>query len=171
MAGRLLRTGGAPSASSGQAGGLRRKAEPRSREAHQPISPSKGTQPRLDQSTRREEPAEPAGAGFSATFQHRVHWSLSIPALPHLCLMVSNLRMRVETPEDVERRLTRKQAALQLAIGMFVSDDATLGRAAGTAGMTQLSFLQELGKRHISIHYGPQELEQDLETIAELPLG
>ncbi len=76
--------------------------------------------------------------------------------------------MNVSLPKKIEERLTPKQAALQLAIGMFVSEEATLGQAAEIADMTQAGFLRELGQRHVPIHYGTHELEEDLKTGAEL---
>jgi predicted HTH domain antitoxin len=73
--------------------------------------------------------------------------------------------MNVTLPHSLEDRLSPKQTALHLAIGLFVSEEATLGQAAETAGMTQAAFLKELGKRHISIHYGEEELDADLRSI------
>ena len=51
---------------------------------------------------------------------------------------------------------------LHLALGMFVSEAATLGQAAEVAGLTQTDFLRELGARRIPIHYGREELSEDL---------
>ncbi len=76
--------------------------------------------------------------------------------------------MNVSLPKQIEERLTPQTAALQLAIGMFVSEEATLGQAAEIAGMTQAAFLRELGQRRIPIHYGAAELMEDLQTVAEL---
>ena len=41
-------------------------------------------------------------------------------------------------------------------------------QAAQIAGLPQATFLRELGKRRIPIHYGPQELAEDLKAIEEL---
>ena len=61
-----------------------------------------------------------------------------------------------------------KATPLPLAIGLFVTDEATLGQAAGVAGLSQADFLLELGKRHISIHYGTEELAEDLRAVESL---
>jgi predicted HTH domain antitoxin len=71
-------------------------------------------------------------------------------------------------PPSVEKSLSPERAALPLAIGLFVSEEATLGQAAQIAGLPQTAFLLELGKRRIPIHYGPEELAEDLRAIDEL---
>jgi predicted HTH domain antitoxin len=58
--------------------------------------------------------------------------------------------------------------ALHLAIGLFVSDESTLGQAAEVAGLSQADFLRELGQRRIPIHYGREELAADLQTVEVL---
>jgi predicted HTH domain antitoxin len=58
--------------------------------------------------------------------------------------------------------------SLALAIGKYVSEDVTLGQAAQVAGMSQADFLHELGKRRIPIHYGAEELAEDLKAVETL---
>ena len=71
-------------------------------------------------------------------------------------------------PENIEARLSPQSTALHLAIGLFVSDEATLGLAAEVAGLSQAEFLRELGKRRIPILYGAEELSEDLRTVESL---
>lgn len=73
--------------------------------------------------------------------------------------------MQLTLPEAIETKLSPREAVLHLAIGMFVSEEATLGQAAEIAGLTQAAFLKELGRRHISIHYGMKELAEDLRVV------
>jgi len=73
-----------------------------------------------------------------------------------------------ELPEQLEKRLTKRETALHLAIGLFVDEETTLGQSAEIAGMSQAEFLRVLGRRHIPIHYGVEELNADLATVAEL---
>ena len=73
--------------------------------------------------------------------------------------------MELILPDAVEARLSPKDVALHLAFGLFVTEDATLGQAAEIAGLTQPAFLKELGRRRIPIHYGPQELAEDLRVV------
>ena len=76
--------------------------------------------------------------------------------------------MELTLPESLRTRLSPKDAALHLAIGLFVTEEATLGQAAQTAGLSQADFLRELGRRRIPIHYGVEELEADLEVVEAL---
>jgi predicted HTH domain antitoxin len=73
--------------------------------------------------------------------------------------------MQLTLPEEVETRLSPKDAALPLALGLFVTEEVTLGQAAEIAGLTQAAFLKQLGRRRIPIHYGPQELAEDLRAV------
>lgn len=76
--------------------------------------------------------------------------------------------MEVTLPKPLDERISPSSAALHLAIGLFVSDEATLGQAAQTAGLSQAEFLRELGRRRIPIHYGAEELEADLAAVEAL---
>jgi predicted HTH domain antitoxin len=55
-----------------------------------------------------------------------------------------------------------------LGIGLFVTEEATLGQSAQVAGLSQSAFLKELGRRQIPIHYGSKELAADLQTVESL---
>ena len=77
--------------------------------------------------------------------------------------------MQLTLPSDVESRLTPRAAALHLAIGLFVTEEATLGQAAEVAGLAQSDFLKELGRRRIPIHYGMDELNEDLKVLESFP--
>jgi predicted HTH domain antitoxin len=76
--------------------------------------------------------------------------------------------MQLELPSEVEARLSPESVALHLAIGLFVTEEATLGQASAVAGLPQAQFLRELGRRRIPIHYGADELAEDLSAIAQL---
>lgn len=76
--------------------------------------------------------------------------------------------MELVLPKPWEKRLSPQSAALHLAIGLFVSEEATLGQAAQAAGLSQADFLLELGRRRIPIHYGMEELAEDLKAVEEL---
>ena len=76
--------------------------------------------------------------------------------------------MQLTRPKPLEDRLSPVEACLHLAIGLFVSDEATLGQAANTAGLSQSAFLKELGMRHIAVHYGKDEFADDLQAVEDL---
>jgi predicted HTH domain antitoxin len=73
--------------------------------------------------------------------------------------------MQLTLPDAVESKLSPRKAALHLAIGLFVSEEITLGQAAEIACLTQKDFLKELGSRRIPIHYGMDELAEDLKVV------
>lgn len=79
--------------------------------------------------------------------------------------------MQLTLPAAVETRLSPREVALHLAIGLFVSEEATLGQAAEIAGLTQALFLKELGRHRIPIHYGPDELAEDLKVVESFHNG
>ena len=76
--------------------------------------------------------------------------------------------MILTLPKRLEARLSPQSTALHLAIGLFVAEEATLGQAAEVAGLTQADFLRQLGRRHIPIHYGADELRGDLQAVETL---
>ena len=76
--------------------------------------------------------------------------------------------MQLTLPAAIETKLSPKDAAFHLAIGLFVTEEVTLGQAAEIAGLTQAAFLKELGQRRIPIHYGPEELAEDLRMVEAL---
>jgi predicted HTH domain antitoxin len=76
--------------------------------------------------------------------------------------------MTLTLPQNVLGALTPESAAFHLAIGLYVSKEATLGQAAAVAQMTQGGFMRELGKRKIPLNYGPDDLAADLRAVEEL---
>ena len=71
-------------------------------------------------------------------------------------------------PERLQHRFSPEFAALHLAIGLFVAEEATLGQAAEVARLSQTEFLRELGRHRIPIHYGAEELAEDLRVLEAL---
>jgi predicted HTH domain antitoxin len=65
--------------------------------------------------------------------------------------------------------LTEKELRCELAIALFQTERLTLAQAATVAEQTQLEFQKVLASRRIPIHYGPQELDDDLQTIQRIP--
>jgi len=76
--------------------------------------------------------------------------------------------MTITLPPELEKQISPAEAALHLAIGLFADDKVTLGQAATIAGISQPALLQELGKRKIPLHYGAEDLEQDIATVNKL---
>jgi predicted HTH domain antitoxin len=74
--------------------------------------------------------------------------------------------MVIEMPEQIAARLTPEVAALNLALGLYASEEVTLEQGSRIARMSQPEFLKELGKRRIPFHYGIEEFEEDMATIS-----
>lgn len=82
--------------------------------------------------------------------------------------MVHSSIMNLTLPKPLDERLSPRDVALHLAIGLFVSEEATIGQAAATAGLSQRDFLRGLGIRRIPLHYGEEELTEDLRQVDAL---
>ncbi len=78
--------------------------------------------------------------------------------------------MTITIAENVAKRagLTEADILLRIALELFKEEKVTLGQAAQIAEMHQALFQKELAKRKIPIHYGLQELENDMRTINRL---
>ena len=76
--------------------------------------------------------------------------------------------MTLTIPSLADDKLAPAVARVHLAVGVFTGGEATLGQAAEIAEMSQADFLKELGRRGLSVHYGREEFQEDLRTIAEL---
>jgi predicted HTH domain antitoxin len=73
--------------------------------------------------------------------------------------------MTITLPDALERSLTVESARLNLAIGLFSAETLTFGQAAELAGLAAGEFQQELARRKIPLHYGLEELDEDLKTL------
>jgi predicted HTH domain antitoxin len=60
-------------------------------------------------------------------------------------------------PQEQEGRLR-----LELAIALYCQGILGLGKAAELARLTPLRFDEELGRRHVPMHYGDLEMAQDV---------
>jgi predicted HTH domain antitoxin len=78
--------------------------------------------------------------------------------------------MQIVLPPDIERKPTQADAALHLAIGLFVDKRVTLGQGASVAGLSVPAFLAEIGKRRIPVHYELEDAIADIETVANMPV-
>jgi predicted HTH domain antitoxin len=75
--------------------------------------------------------------------------------------------MVIELPDSILAKapLTEQNIKLLLAITLFREELLTLGQAATLADLPQLIFQKELAKRKIPVHYGVEELRQDLQHL------
>lgn len=75
--------------------------------------------------------------------------------------------MVIEIPDVLlaKTQTTERDVRLLIAIALFREELLTLGQAASMAGLPQLIFQQELGKRKIPVHYDVEELKEDLKRM------
>jgi predicted HTH domain antitoxin len=67
--------------------------------------------------------------------------------------------------------LDERDALVDIAIGLYKRQTVSLGRAAEVAGVSTVELLGELGRRHIPINYGVEELHEDLSTVDSLGIA
>ena len=78
--------------------------------------------------------------------------------------------MAIVVPDEVltASGLTEDEMRLELSLLLFEQERLTLGQASRLAGMRQPDFMHALAERGLSLHYGVEDFEQDLRTLAEL---
>lgn len=64
--------------------------------------------------------------------------------------------------------LDEHDAVVDIAIGLYKRQAVSLGRAAEVAGISSVELLAELGRLHIPINYGVDELREDVATLGKL---
>jgi len=75
--------------------------------------------------------------------------------------------MPLTIPDEVlaAARITEPELRREVAVTLFQQERLTLAQASRLAGMSQGAFQRLLAERHIPVHYGLEEFEQDLRTI------
>ena len=75
--------------------------------------------------------------------------------------------MTITIPDTAIQKagLTEASIKLEIALTFFQMDILTLAQAANIAGLHRMQFQEELARREIPIHYGVNELEEDLNTL------
>jgi len=64
---------------------------------------------------------------------------------------------------------SEQDALVDIAIGLYKREEISLGRAAEVASISSVQLLGEMGRRHIPINYGPDDLQADLATLNDRP--
>ncbi len=78
--------------------------------------------------------------------------------------------MTVTLPDNLleSTRLTEAVLVCELALTLFQSERLTLGQAAQLCVLPQLEFQRLLASRRIPVHYGHEEMRQDLRRVESL---
>ncbi len=79
-------------------------------------------------------------------------------------------RIVIEVPEDlrIPPRELEERLRIELALRLYEKGIASLGQARRIAGISKWDFLELLAKEGIPIHYGEEELKEDLEAAKKL---
>ena len=76
--------------------------------------------------------------------------------------------MELSLPDNIVAglNLTQDEWKLELALGLYIGNRISLGKAAELAGISKPHFFDELGKRRLPVDYDIEDLDSDLATIA-----
>jgi predicted HTH domain antitoxin len=78
--------------------------------------------------------------------------------------------MSVTIPDEVllAARMSESELRQEIAILLYEKDKITLAQASRLAAIDRLELQHLLASRGIPVHYGVQELEEDLDTLRSL---
>ena len=81
-----------------------------------------------------------------------------------------NAHTTLTIPQDVldSARLTAEEAKQELAVSLYANGRLSVGKARELADMSLWSFRHLLASRNIPVHYGLEDLEDDLNTLNNL---
>jgi predicted HTH domain antitoxin len=65
-------------------------------------------------------------------------------------------------------RMTEAEMRQEIAIMLFQKEKLTLAQASRFAGMHRIAFQHLLASRHISVHYGIDDFEQDINNLQKM---
>jgi predicted HTH domain antitoxin len=78
--------------------------------------------------------------------------------------------MSVVVPDEIliATRMSETEMRQEIAVMLFQKEKLTLAQASQLAGMHRVAFQHLLASRHIPVHYGVEDFEQDLQTLREM---
>lgn len=79
------------------------------------------------------------------------------------------MTLTITNPNLEAMGLTESDVLRELALSFFAAEKLTLGQASRLARISQEEFLELLVARRIPVHYGVEEVLEDLETLRHLP--
>jgi predicted HTH domain antitoxin len=65
-------------------------------------------------------------------------------------------------------RMTEAEMRQEIAVMLFQKEKLTLAQASRFAGMNRISFQHLLASRQIPVHYGVEDLEQDIQNLRQM---
>ncbi len=81
-----------------------------------------------------------------------------------------DVTMSIIVPDEVltATRMTEAEMRQEIAIMLFQKEKLTLAQASRFAGIHRVAFQHLLASRHISVHYGIDDFEQDIKNLREM---
>jgi predicted HTH domain antitoxin len=78
--------------------------------------------------------------------------------------------MSIAIPDEIlsATRMSEGEMRQAIAVMLFSREKLTLAQASRFAGMHRIAFQHLLASREISLHYGIEDLEQDLKNLKGL---
>lgn len=78
--------------------------------------------------------------------------------------------MSIVVPDEVlsATRMSEAEMRQEIAVMLFQKEKLTLAQASRFAGIHRVAFQHLLASRHISMHYGVEDLEQDIKNLREM---
>ena len=76
--------------------------------------------------------------------------------------------MIIELPDLDSLHLTRDEARLELAVGLYAGRRVTLGHGAKIGGISHTQFMREIGGRGIPVHYTAEDALHDVAMVDKL---
>ncbi|MEQ8960352.1 MAG: UPF0175 family protein, partial [Coleofasciculus sp. C2-GNP5-27] len=75
--------------------------------------------------------------------------------------------MSVVIPDEILTitRMSEAEMRQEIAVMLFEREKLTLAQASRFAGMHRVAFQHLLASRQIPVHYGIEDLEQDIQTL------
>lgn len=78
--------------------------------------------------------------------------------------------MSVVVPDEIltATGMNETEMRQEIAVMLFQRDKLTLAQASRFAGMHRVAFQHLLASRHIPVHYGLEDFEQDIQNLREM---
>ncbi|CAN1213101.1 hypothetical protein TUMEXPCC7403_23050 [Tumidithrix helvetica PCC 7403] len=78
--------------------------------------------------------------------------------------------MSVIVPDEIltTTRMAETEMRQEISVMLFQREKLTLAQASRFAGMHRVAFQHLLASRHIPVHYGVEDFEQDIQNLQEM---
>jgi len=87
-----------------------------------------------------------------------------------MLMVVRDVAMSIVVSDELltTARMTEAEMRQEIAVMLFQKEKLTLAQAGRFAGMHRIAFQHLLASRHIPVHYGVDDFEQDIQTLREM---